>query len=299
MHKLTARLDPTISLVAANAAFVCVLAGCSVLDSRLQTQQLRICPSLAKTYLAQSQAELDKEFISHDLDTQYAIYICGNQYIHPPKIHLKTPFASQGKSAAMFLKEKLLASEISDSTVRDILLVFVEMTRQGTYDVRSDDGLMDVLVAKAGAVQHPQVRAYANELVKRIQQPGFSSEESAIHDVSIIQLLARGVDYDGKMVRVVGFCWLEFEGDALYLHEEDFRQGINKNSLVLVLPESPIARKWRELNGSYVIVEATFDPKDTGHFGGRSGALLNIRRMDRHYSRSEIERSLRSGKPQP
>jgi len=42
-------------------------------------------------------------------------------------------------------------------------------------------------------------------------------------DVSLIQLIANPQAYDGKTVRITGFLHLEFEGNAIYLHNEDFR----------------------------------------------------------------------------
>jgi hypothetical protein len=49
--------------------------------------------------------------------------------------------------------------------------------------------------------------------------------------VSLVQLIANPSVYQGKLVRVIGFCQLEFEGDALFLHREDFEQGLTKNAL--------------------------------------------------------------------
>ena len=40
-------------------------------------------------------------------------------------------------------------------------------------------------------------------------------------DVSLIQLIANPNEYHGKFVRLIGFCRLEFEGDALFLHREE------------------------------------------------------------------------------
>lgn len=39
-------------------------------------------------------------------------------------------------------------------------------------------------------------------------------------DVSLVQLIANPGDFHGGLVRVIGFCRLEFEGNALYLHRE-------------------------------------------------------------------------------
>ncbi|MBF9140172.1 hypothetical protein [Hymenobacter properus] len=48
-------------------------------------------------------------------------------------------------------------------------------------------------------------------------------------DVSLVKLIANPEKYDGKTIQVIGFLNLEFEGDAIYLHKEDFDQGLTRN----------------------------------------------------------------------
>src|SRR6188472_601053 len=50
---------------------------------------------------------------------------------------------------------------------------------------------------------------------------------------SIVSLLATPERYAGKTVRVHGFVRLEFEGDAIYLHKEDFDQRLTSNAIWL------------------------------------------------------------------
>lgn len=45
-------------------------------------------------------------------------------------------------------------------------------------------------------------------------------------NVSMVQLIANPEKFDGKLIRIIGFLRLEFEGDALYLHREDYENGI-------------------------------------------------------------------------
>ena len=120
-------------------------------------------------------------------------------------------------------------------------------------------------------------------------------------EVSLVQLIARPDDYHGKLVRVIGFCRLEFEGNALYLHKEDFEQAILKNSVWLDLGW-PVPEWQRNLSDGYVLVEAVFDGKRKGHMSASSGMLTDIRRIERWRSRAEIERMLplhRSNPPSP
>ena len=76
-------------------------------------------------------------------------------------------------------------------------------------------------------------------------------------DVSLINLIATPKDFDGKRVRVIGFARLEFEGNAIYLHREDYLQGITKNGLWLDV-ENASKKSATEANNRYVIVEGVF-----------------------------------------
>jgi hypothetical protein len=49
--------------------------------------------------------------------------------------------------------------------------------------------------------------------------------------VSLVRLMATPEKYDGKAVQVVGFLRLEFEGNGLYLHQEDYEHGITKRRM--------------------------------------------------------------------
>jgi hypothetical protein len=96
-------------------------------------------------------------------------------------------------------------------------------------------------------------------------------------NVSLVQLIASPKDYDGKIVRVIGFVRLEFEGNAIYLHQEDYKHSISKNGLWIDVTEDMQKRK-AELDRKYVLIEGTFDTKRTGHMGMWSGSIQNITR---------------------
>jgi hypothetical protein len=105
------------------------------------------------------------------------------------------------------------------------------------------------------------------------------SARNEAHDVSIIRLIASPDDYAGKLVRVVGYLNVEFEGDAIYLHEEDFQRSLTTNALsIKAKPE--MMRELKKLDRQYVILEGVFDPSDHGHMGLFSGAIENITRAD-------------------
>ncbi len=97
-------------------------------------------------------------------------------------------------------------------------------------------------------------------------------------DVSLVQLIARPKDYDGKIVRVIGFVRLEFEGNGIYLHEDDYKHSIYKNGLWIDVTKDMQKRKV-ELDQKHVFLEGTFNAKDTGHLGLWSGSIQKITRF--------------------
>ena len=109
----------------------------------------------------------------------------------------------------------------------------------------------------------------------------FSADAASdeVRTVSIIRLIAAPQQYAHKLVRVVGYLNIAFEGDAIYLHEEDFNRSLTANALWIdAKPE--MRKELRKLSRGYVILEGVFDPSDTGHMGLFSGALNNITRAD-------------------
>jgi hypothetical protein len=97
-------------------------------------------------------------------------------------------------------------------------------------------------------------------------------------DVSMIQLIANPRDYQDKLVRIIGFVRLEFEGDAIYLHKEDYQHSVHKNGLWLDVNDV-VTKRRGVLNSKYALVEGMFDAKDTGHMGLFSGKILKVRRF--------------------
>jgi hypothetical protein len=83
-------------------------------------------------------------------------------------------------------------------------------------------------------------------------------EDKEVYDVSIIRLIAAPKEYARKAVRVVGFLNIGFEGDAIFLHEEDFRRGLLGNGLG-IRAEPEIRKRLEKLTGQYVIVEGVVD----------------------------------------
>lgn len=101
--------------------------------------------------------------------------------------------------------------------------------------------------------------------------------QSEVHDVSMIQLIASSEKYEGKYVRVMGFLRLEFEGNALYLHREDYEKSLYRNGVWVHVAEIETSRRF---NMKYVLIEGTLDSKDRGHMGLWSGAIKDIKRVE-------------------
>ncbi len=101
------------------------------------------------------------------------------------------------------------------------------------------------------------------------------------YQVSLIRLIANPEKYDGKKLRVIGYLHLEFEGNGLFLHKEDYDIGISKNSIwVDVDIKHPETSSLNKFSNHYVIIEGTFDGHDNGHMGSCSGSIKKITRLD-------------------
>jgi hypothetical protein len=98
-------------------------------------------------------------------------------------------------------------------------------------------------------------------------------------DVTLIQLIANPEKFDGKLIRVIGFLRLEFEGDVLYLHREDYENAILGDGFwVDVTPT--VTKQSATLNMHYVLLEGIFSSSDRGHMGMWSGTIKQIRRAE-------------------
>jgi hypothetical protein len=96
-------------------------------------------------------------------------------------------------------------------------------------------------------------------------------------------LISRPELYHEKPVRVIGFVNLEFEGNGLYLHEDDWRHSIYRNGIWIDPPpgiEPDSGGTNAPINRQYVLVEGVFDASNHGHMGMWSGALHSVTRFD-------------------
>jgi hypothetical protein len=101
--------------------------------------------------------------------------------------------------------------------------------------------------------------------------------------MSIVTLLAQPPSKSVKRVQVSGFLVLEFEGDALYLHKEDYEQGLTRNAIPIYLsPEQQ--KQYKDLTGTYVTVEGSFGKRQNSE-DAFTGSLFNIRLIRKTLSR--------------
>jgi len=82
-------------------------------------------------------------------------------------MYFASTFAQGGRSAADYLKSKL-AQTNSDATIRDIINVFVEMQRQGTYQVAKDAALMQEIQASVDRMKDPDWKRFVERKVSQI-----------------------------------------------------------------------------------------------------------------------------------
>lgn len=105
-----------------------------------------------------------------------------------------------------------------------------------------------------------------------------AAEATEIREVSLIQLIANPQQYDGMPVRVIAFLHLEFEGDALYLHREDYEKSLPMNAVWISLNDQQTNAS-KKLIGGYVLVEGIFRAKDRGHLGMFAGSIQQVTRI--------------------
>ena len=97
---------------------------------------------------------------------------------------------------------------------------------------------------------------------------------------SLIKLVATPDKYHYNKVSVTGFLNVEFEGDAIYIHKEDYDRQLYSNGLWVNLTETQIKRiDSLKLNKQYVLLEGTFNKNGNGHMGLWSGEIKDVTRI--------------------
>ena len=124
-----------------------------------------------------------------------------------------------------------------------------------------------------------------------------SSYDANVKEVSLLQLIATPAQYDGKRVRFVGFLRIEFEGNAIYLHREDFEYGISRNALWVDIPRAMTKQEKDSVNMHYVICAGVFRAGEHGHMGMFSGEVENVGRLTLWIDRARSDGPETTSKP--
>jgi len=119
-----------------------------------------------------------------------------------------------------------------------------------------------------------------NAVTDTLSKPN-NTHYADIEDVSLIKLLGDSKEYNGRKVRVIGYLNLEFEGNCLYVHKEDYDRSIYKNGLWVAMSRDSIRLPAiKKCIKQYVVMEGTFDANNLGHRASFSGAIKNVTRLE-------------------
>lgn len=146
-----------------SALYVVSVAGCVASVGTLSRSECYDY-EMVRSFFEKTQKERLAIFRGVDLEVQYLLLRCGNQVIHPPMMSLADEFARNGSIGVEFLKKRLLERN-DDLTVRDIIRVFVEMTKQKTYDVKGDVELVDIIVSAINRMRDSGWRQICNYML--------------------------------------------------------------------------------------------------------------------------------------
>jgi len=97
-------------------------------------------------------------------------------------------------------------------------------------------------------------------------------------DISIKQLLDHSKDYDGKTVRVIGFVYVEFEGNVI-TEGPDPKYGRPIRNIWLDVNES-IRADHAKYHQKYVLVEGKLNAHKFGHMNLSAATIENITRFE-------------------
>jgi hypothetical protein len=115
------------------------------------------------------------------------------------------------------------------------------------------------------------------------------SNACTLYEVSMVQLIANPELFEGRRVLVIGFVHLEFEGNAIYMHREDFEAGLLKNGLWVEFRPG-VLRSGERYSDRYLVVSGVFTSRKRGHLGLFSGMIGDIDRADPWPSGADLGR---------
>lgn len=104
----------------------------------------------------------------YPLEEQYRIFRYGNDEIHPPLIGLAKPIAERGGDAVSFLLGQI-KPPADDIAIRDVLQVFETMESIKSYDVKSDEVVMEALRTRVAAMKDAGWKDVCKGMLERIE----------------------------------------------------------------------------------------------------------------------------------
>ena len=107
--------------------------------------------SSMKTFFQKTTSEQIDDFGRHQIEEQYELIYFGNKIVHPPAVYLISNFAKNGQAAVPLLEMKLESSR-DDSEIRDIVMIFSEMSVQGSYLIPCESKTMFMLDKKISSL---------------------------------------------------------------------------------------------------------------------------------------------------
>ncbi len=141
-----------------------LISGCDI-----AIPQLSGCPSVAVDYLSNHDWQDTQEFSKLDLETQYTIFICGQQRMGPlGRPELSEAMAMEGAPAEIFLRHKLVDAR-DDLTIRDVIFVLTLMQLRGTFRISDDPGLIELLRTKAASIRYGDYRRMVEGWIAEVE----------------------------------------------------------------------------------------------------------------------------------
>ena len=101
-------------------------------------------------------------------------------------------------------------------------------------------------------------------------------------DVSILQLIVNGDEYDNKHVRVVGVLSRAFESDYLFLNKESRKMFISANGIGINFGVKN-ATKYDRFDSKYVVIQGIFKAKSNNTDNNPNGyfsKIINVGRFE-------------------
>jgi hypothetical protein len=100
-----------------------------------------------------------------------------------------------------------------------------------------------------------------------------------VEAVSLVQLIATPLRFEGKRVWVSGVIRVEFEENRPYMTREHYQKRLWDYGVGLSFDEDALRATTRDLetlNGRYVLVEGIFSPPPTGGIFETNGAITKV-----------------------